>query len=215
MGKRENTVLFSMLFIFVFVYIGKNSNFRGTTRFFISLKIAWILMFGGLASANAKDDMIIPGTHAFKTPISRRNPNNPNPSNPVLGAAKKNTGKGVASGVNKPPRAPSGFRKPHKPVKKQGVYGGATGFGGSGNGSGNAGDNSNPKNPHFNKKSPDQCQNPNYSSQAQRKKKSRQVNKNRVIKAYQDFMSKMKKKGYETNISEDRFLELSTNPQTG
>ena len=28
-------------------------------------------------------------------------------------------------------------------------------------------------------------------------------------------MSKMKKKGYEVNISEDRFLELSTNPQTG
>ena len=25
----------------------------------------------------------------------------------------------------------------------------------------------------------------------------------------------MKKKGYEVNISEDRFLELSTNPQTG
>ena len=29
------------------------------------------------------------------------------------------------------------------------------------------------------------------------------------------YMSKMKKKGYEVNISEDRFLELSTNPQTG
>jgi hypothetical protein len=28
-------------------------------------------------------------------------------------------------------------------------------------------------------------------------------------------MSKMKKKGYEVNISEDRFLELATNPQTG
>jgi hypothetical protein len=28
-------------------------------------------------------------------------------------------------------------------------------------------------------------------------------------------MSKMKKKGYEVNISEDRFLELSTNPQIG
>ena len=28
-------------------------------------------------------------------------------------------------------------------------------------------------------------------------------------------MSKMKKKGYEVNISEDRFIELSTNPQTG
>jgi len=28
-------------------------------------------------------------------------------------------------------------------------------------------------------------------------------------------MSKMKKKGYEVNISEDRFIELSTNPQMG
>ena len=28
-------------------------------------------------------------------------------------------------------------------------------------------------------------------------------------------MSKMKKKGYEVNIAEDRFIELSTNPQTG
>lgn len=28
-------------------------------------------------------------------------------------------------------------------------------------------------------------------------------------------MSKMKKDGYEVNISEDRFLKLSTNPQTG
>lgn len=28
-------------------------------------------------------------------------------------------------------------------------------------------------------------------------------------------MSKMRKKGYEVSISEDRFLELSTNPQTG
>ena len=28
-------------------------------------------------------------------------------------------------------------------------------------------------------------------------------------------MSKMKKKGYEVNIAEDKFIELSTNPQTG
>ena len=28
-------------------------------------------------------------------------------------------------------------------------------------------------------------------------------------------MSKMKKNDYEVNISEDRFLELSMNPQTG
>nr|WPV76403.1 hypothetical protein [Naviculales sp.] len=128
----------------------------------------------------------------------------------------KNTGKGVSSGANKPPRAPSGFRTPH--VKKQRFYGGATGFGGSGSGSpgDDSNDDSNPNNPRFNTKSSDQCQNPNYFNQAQKKKKnSRQVSKKRVIKAYQDFMSKMKKKGYEVNISEDRFLELSTNPQTG
>jgi len=38
MSKRKNTVLFSILFIFV--YLGKNSNLRGTKRFFISLQIA-------------------------------------------------------------------------------------------------------------------------------------------------------------------------------
>ena len=162
MSKRKNTVLFSILFIFVFVYLGKNSNLRGTKRFFISLKIAWILMFGGLDPANAKDNTIIPGAHGFKPPISRRNPNNPKLNNPALGGARQNTGKGVSPGANKPPRAPSGFRTPHKLVKKQGFYGGATGFGGSGSGS--PGDDSNPNNPRF--KSSDQCQNPNYFNQA-------------------------------------------------
>lgn len=129
-----------------------------------------------------------------------------------------NPSKGVSPSVNKPPRAPSGFRTPYKPVKKQGLYGGATGRGGSGSGSGSPGDDSNPNNPHFNTKSSDLCQNPNYFNQAQKKKKkkkkSRQVSKKRVRQAYQDFMSKMKKKGYERNVSEDRFLELSTNPQS-
>ena len=57
----------------------------------------------------------------------------------------------------------------------------------------------------------------NYQNQNNKKKKKNptQVSEERVIEAYQDFMSKMKKKGYEVNISEDRFLELSTNPQTG
>ena len=215
MSKRTNTVLFAIS-ILLYLYLGKNSNLRGTRRFFISLQIAWSLMFGWLDPANAKDNTIIPGAHGFKPPISRRNPNNPKLNNPALGGARQNTGKGVSPGANKPPRAPSGFRTPYKPVKKQGLYGGATGSGGSGSGS--PGDDSNPNNPHFNTKSSDQCQNPNYFNQAQKKKKkknSRQVSKKRVIEAYQDFMSKMKKKGYEVNISEDRFLELSTNPQTG
>ena len=93
MSKRKNTVLFSILFIFVFIYLGKNSNLRGTRRFFISLKIAWILMFGGLDPANAKDNTIIPGAHGFKPPISRRNPNNRKLNNPALGGARQNTGK--------------------------------------------------------------------------------------------------------------------------
>ena len=176
-------------------------------------------MFGGLYPATAKDNTIVPGAHGFKPPISRRNPNNPKLNNLALGGANQNTSKGVSSGVNKPLRAPSGFWTPYNLVKKQGLYGGATGSNGSGSGSPGPGDDSNPNNPHFNTKSSDQCQNPNYFSQAQkqkkRKKNSRQVNKKRVIEAYQDFMSKMKKKGYEVNISEDRFLELSTNPQTG
>ena len=73
----------------------------------------------------------------------------------------------------------------------------------------------------YSEKSPEQCDleeelQENTSDQAEKKKKnSRQVSKKRVIQAYQDFMSKMKKKGYEVNIFEDRFLELSTNPQTG
>ena len=212
MSKRTNTVLFAIS-ILLYLYLGKNSNLRGTRRFFISLQIAWSLMFGWLDPANAKDNTIIPGAHGFKPPISRRNPKL---NNPALGGARQNTGKGVSPGANKPPRAPSGFRTPYKPVKKQGLYGGATGSGGSGSGS--PGDDSNPNNPHFNTKSSDQCQNPNYFNQAQKKKKkknSRQVSKKRVIEVYQDFMSKMKKKGYEVNISEDRFLELSTNPQTG
>jgi len=51
------------------------------------------------------------------------------------------------------PRAPSGFQIPHKSLKKQRFYAGATGF--SGSGSGNAEADSNLNNPHS--KSQDQC----------------------------------------------------------
>jgi hypothetical protein len=132
-------------------------------------------MFGWLDPANANANPIIPGVHGFKPLISRRNPNF---NNPVLGGARQNTGKGVSPGPNKPPRAPSGFRTSHKPVKTQGFYGGATGLGGSGNGSGSPGDDSNQNNPRF--KLSDQCQNPNYFTQGQKKKNkknSRQVSK--------------------------------------
>jgi len=132
MSKRKNTLLFTILFICVFIYVGNNSDLRVTRRFFISLKIVWILMFVGLDPANAKDNPIIPGAHGFKPPISRPNPKF---NNPALGGARQNIGKGVSPAANKPPRAPSGFRVPHKPVGKQGLHRGATGFGGSGSSS--------------------------------------------------------------------------------
>lgn len=56
----------------------------------------------------------------------------------------------------------------------------------------------------------------NYQNQDNKKKKkknSTQVSEERVIEAYQNFISEIT--GYQGNISEDRFLELSTNPQTG
>jgi len=121
---------------------------------------------------------------------------------------------------SKTPRAPNGFyRMPHKPVEKQGIYGGATGLGGSSDsGSGSPGDDSNPNNPSFNTESSNQCQDPRYSHQSRKKKKkkknSQQVSEERLIEAYQNFISEMNDKGYEVNISEDRFLELSRNPQT-
>lgn len=149
-------MLFGILFIYVFICINNDVNLRVTRRFFISLKIVWIIMFTGLDPVNAKDNPIIPGTHGFKPPISRPNLSNPKFNNPALGGARQNT------------------------------------------------------------KSPNQCQNPNYFNQPQKKKKnSRHVSNEQVIQAYQDFISKIKKKGYEVNVAEDRFIELPTNPQTG
>lgn len=58
----------------------------------------------------------------------------------------------------------------------------------------------------------DQNQN---NKKKKKKKNSTQVSKERVIEAYQNFISEMNDKDYQGNISEDRFLELSTNPQTG
>lgn len=97
------------------------------------------------------------------------------------------------------------------------MYSGATAPGG---GSGSSGNDSspNPNNSSFNARSSDQCQNPSHFNQPQKKKKKKnplQVSKKRVIEAYQNFMSKMKDKGYNINIAEERFLELSTNSQTG
>lgn len=127
-------------------------------------------MFGELGSANAKDNVIIPGIHRFEPPISRRNPNNSKFNKPVLKRTGQNIGKEVSPGANKPPRASSAFPTPHKPVKKQSFYGGV-------NGSGSPGDGSNPNNPRFNTKSLDQYQNPNYFNQAQNKKKNKNLDR--------------------------------------
>ncbi len=113
--------------------------------------MASILMIWRLELGNANYSSIIPGAHGFKT--SGQNPSNPKLNNLALGKVRQNTVKRAPSGANKLPRAPSGFQIPHKSLKKQGVYAGATGF--SGSGSGNPEADSNLNNPHS--KSQDQC----------------------------------------------------------
>lgn len=99
----------------------------------------------------------------------------------------------------------------YKPLEKQGFYDGATGF--SFGSSENPGDNSNPNNLYFNTKS-SESQNPYYLSST-KKKKYILTTKEEVMEEYRDFMSRMKENNYEINVSEDRFLELSINQQTG
>ena len=57
-------------------------------------------------------------------------------------------------------------------------------------------------------------QNQNNKKKNKKKKNFTQVNEERVIEAYQNFISEMNDKAYQANISENRFMELSTNPQT-
>ena len=82
---------------------------------------------------------------------------------------------------------------------------------GTGNLDGNCRSNPSPRFP-YQLSSNDQNQN---NKKKKKKKNSTQVSKERVIEAYQNFISEMNDKDYQGNISEDRFLELSTNPQTG
>ena len=58
---------------------------------------------------------------------------------------------------------------------------------------------------------------PKNQNQKKNKKKkiSQQVSKQKVIEAYQNFISEINYRGYEVNICEDRFIGLSKNPQTG
>lgn len=161
MNKRKNIVLFTIIFMFVLIHVGKNSNFRGAKKYFITLKITWILMFGGLGldPANAKDNSVVPGAHGFKPPVPARNLNNRKSNNPALGGA------GRKSNTSKPPRPPSGFRLSVKPSEKQNLYGGATGNGG---GSGGSGDDSDPF--KFDIESSDQCQDFDHFSPGKKKK---------------------------------------------
>ena len=222
MIQRKNVLLlFTILFIFVFVYVSKNSDLSRQKKFFISVKLAWIiLVFGvGLYPANGKD--IIPLVHGFKqNNLSTRNLKFNKFNNPALGQARRNIGKRVSPGANKLPRAESGFRISPESFKNQGLYAGATGFGGGGSSYPELpGDDSNSNNNQLNKESSDQFKNPNYWNKEQKKQKKKknhhEVSKERTIVAHQHFMSKMKKKGYEFNISEERFLELAINSETG
>lgn len=102
--------------------------------------------------------------------------------NNPLVGVRQNISKEVSSGANQKLSDTIQICK-----KKQGLYARVTGFGESGSSSSkSSADDSNP----FNTKSSNQGQNPNYFNQIQKKKK----------------------KGYDVNISEDRFIELSTNP---
>ena len=58
-SKRKNTALFTVFFIFVSVYVSKNLDFKVNRKFFISLKITWVLMFGEIHLSNTKDNPII------------------------------------------------------------------------------------------------------------------------------------------------------------
>lgn len=167
---------------------------------------------------------VLPGANGFTPKPSPKPLSGQNRPSTSSGLFSGSTSKGGSSGANKPPRASSGFRPSGKPVKKQGSSGGPSDLGGSG--SGYPGDNSgsNSIESVFTAKSSDQSHNPDYSIQSQKnnrpskqnKKKgnTHKISKKRVLQAYQDFLAKMKTKGYTTHISEDRFLELCINPQT-
>ena len=125
----------------------------------------------------------------------------------------------VPGGTSKPPRAPNGFYRTPPKVVDNGVnnrlYGEPGGYGGAGGG--DPGDDSNSGKP--NSESEEQCQDPGVygqmSKKPKKKKKSRQVSKERVTQAYENFMLKMSRKGYKVDVPLDRFLKLAINPQTG
>ena len=152
------------------------------------------------------DTILVKGVEAF--------PVNPNYPARQSGQAPSKASSSSSKSSTKPQRAPSGFyRMPSNTAKNQGLFGGATSIsvsagsdpGGSANGSNS--NESQPSKQHYGV----------YDQKKKKKKRknSGEVSKERVLEAYQNFMSQMREKGYEVNVSEDRFLELSTNSQTG
>lgn len=92
-----------------------------------------------------------------------------------------------------------------------------------GNGNGGSGSNANPasgseidngscpskRSPKF----PYQLS-PKQKNTKKKKNNSQHVNEHKVVEAYQNFIKEMNEKGYDIDISEERFLELCRNPQT-
>ena len=208
---RKNRILyivgFAGLFLafFWFFYRSKNLNSKVLRRVLRALQMAFIaalIWISTLLPTFAKTDDPSFGVHGLQPSPSRFWP--------------RKSGQ-----CGKPPSAgrPNPFRPKVNPYRTapnlvdQGVGAAANPAGG---GDAQFGDSC--PVPKTGKKS-DQFQNPNSLNQSKKTKKrkrknSRAVSRTRVNEAYQDFISEMNKKGYKVNISEDRFAELSVNPQT-
>lgn len=66
--KKRILGLFTIVFIFVFLYLSRNSELRGRKKLSIALKITWLLLFSELKSVSGKDYPIIPGADGFQPP---------------------------------------------------------------------------------------------------------------------------------------------------
>jgi hypothetical protein len=157
-----------------------------------SFIIAWYLFFGKLPFADAMD-FSLPGVQGFKPTISRVNRPAPRVQNRPLH-------------TNKPPRAASGFFRVPSSLNGNEIHGKAFGAGQVSGPDKNLSQNTN-------KNNIEHCT--GIRKKRKKKNNSHSVARERVIEAYQEFNSKMKEKGYDESIpNEDRFLELSKNPQT-